>query len=52
MLVLNTPGDLRWPGGSLPLRVPGEHERLVASDSNALDAAELFPAERILPISS
>lgn len=50
MLVLGTPTDLHWPGGSLPLRVPGIHERLIASTSNTIDVPDLFPGDRLLPI--
>jgi hypothetical protein len=50
MLVLAVPGDLHWAGGSLPLRFPGEHERLVAFDENTPNVADLFPDDRILPV--
>ncbi len=50
MLIVDVPGDLHWSGGSLPLHVPGEHERLIGSTADTDLAAALFPGDHILPI--
>jgi hypothetical protein len=49
MLAVGSPGSLSGDGSALPLRVPGDHERLVGMASD-MDATALFPGERIIPV--
>ena len=51
MLVTGTPHELRWNGGTIKLRQPGENERLIAGIGDRFgDAEALFPGKRLVPI--
>ncbi len=49
MLAYGEPHELRWPGGSLPLRTVDRKERLIGTTSPDLPG-ELFPNAQLIPI--
>jgi hypothetical protein len=49
MLCYGDPHELRWPGGSVPLRTISSNERLVGTTTTDLPG-DLFPNARLIPI--